>query len=148
MVVSVFEESCIDLHLACEYGSQPVFHLIPRWNVVRPLRQLALGRNDTEFLLPREGLLAQLVPTLIELTFVFRDPILGNVVRRVGGAGREVNKEWLVGRHRLLLMDPGDGSVRQILHEVITIFRRPLRFDRGGAFEQRWVVLITLAADK
>ena len=60
--------------------------------------------NDAELLLPREGLLAQLVPAAVELALVFVDPFLRRVVRGVRRAGGEVHEERLVRRERLLAL--------------------------------------------
>ena len=72
----------------------------------------------------------------------------GHMVRRVGGAGREVDEEGLVRRQRLLLRDPGHGLVGHVLHEVIALFGRLLRLDRRRAFVERGVPLVGLAADE
>ena len=101
-----------------------------------------------ELLLPGEGLLAQLVPALVELALVLVRPLLRHVVRRMGRAGREVDEERLVGRERLLLADPVDGLVGHVLHEVVALLGRLLRLDRRGALVQRRVPLVGLAADE
>ena len=72
----------------------------------------------------------------------------GHMVRRVGRAGREIDEERLVRRQRLLLRYPGHGLVGHVLHEVIALFGRLLGFDRRGAFVQRRVPLVRLAADE
>src|SRR5205814_3978342 len=109
--------------------------------------QLAVRRNDAELLLAREGLLAQLVPALVELSLVFRDPVLRHVVRRVRGARREIDEERLVGRDRLLLADVADRLVRKVLHQMVALVGRAARFDRRRAVPQPGVILVALAAD-
>ena len=99
--------------------------------------ELAIGGNDAELLLPREGLFAQLVPAVVELALVLVGPFLGHVMRRVGGAGREVDEERLVGDQRLLLADPGDRLVGHVFHEVVALFGRLLHLDRRRAFVER-----------
>ena len=108
----------------------------------------AVLRDDAELLLPREGLLAQLVPALVELALVLVRPFLRDVVRRVGRARREVDEERLVGDERLLLADPADRLVGHVLHEVIALFGRLLHFDRRGALVERGIPLMRLAADE
>ena len=72
----------------------------------------------------------------------------GHVVRCVGGAGREVHEERLVGQQRLLLAHPVDRLVGQVLGQVIALGRRLRRLDRGGALVQGRVPLVVLAADE
>ena len=66
----------------------------------------------------------------------------------VGGTGGEVHEERFVGRQGLLLSHPGDGPVRQILGEGVTLLRRLGRFDRRGALVKTRVVLVGLTADE
>jgi len=75
------------------------------------LGQLAVFGNDAELLLARKRFFAHLVPALVELPLVFVGPLLGHVMRRVCGARRVVDEEWLVWRQRLLLPYPIDGVV-------------------------------------
>src|SRR5271167_1622226 len=70
------------------------------------------------------------------------------MVRSMGRARREVNKEWLVGHERFLLPDPVDGLVGHVWHQVIAFLWGLLDFDRRGAFIQRWVPLVGLAANE
>src|SRR5947209_5327963 len=66
----------------------------------------------------------------------------------MGGARREVDKEWLVGREGFLLPDPGEGFISHVLHEVVTLFGRLLRLHRRGAFVERRVPLVGFAPDE
>ncbi len=117
-------------------------------NLVGPRRQLRVGGDDAQLLLARERLFAQLVPALIELALVLRRPLLGHVVRCVRRAGREVGEERLVAHQRLLLADPLDRVVGQVLGEVVALLRRLVRLDRDRPFVERRVVLVRLAADE
>ena len=76
------------------------------------------------------------VPAVGELALVPVDPFLGDVVRGMGRAGREVHEERLVAHQRLLLARPGDGLVGQILGQVVALSGRLRGLDRGGAFIQ------------
>src|SRR6185436_14624718 len=79
--------------------------------------QLRVLRDDTELLLAREGLFPQRVPPAVEPALVLRRPLRRHVVWRMGRAGGEVGEEGLVRHQRLLLADPLDGTVRQVLRE-------------------------------
>ena len=122
--------------------------LVPGRNLGRTRRQLGIPGDDAELLLAREGLLAQLVPALVELALVLVDPFLRHVVRGVAGARGEVHEERLVGHQRLLLARPLDRLVGHVFREVVALLGRLLRFDGGGAFVDRRVPLVGLAADE
>ena len=64
--------------------------------------------------LTRKGLVAKSQPTVIEIAFVLINPLLRRVMRSMGRAGRVVYEEWLLGRHRLLELDPFDRLSRQV----------------------------------
>ena len=70
----------------------------------------------------------------------------GHVVRRVRGARREVDEERLVGRQRLLVLDPGHRLVRHVGHEVVVRVVRQL--DLGDAVVEVGRPLVGLAADE
>ncbi len=148
MVVGVFQEPGIDLHLPAQDGFQILRHLVPGRNLLVAGGQLAIGRNDTERLLPGERRFAQLVPAVVELALVLVGPFRWHVVRRVRGAGREIDEERLVRRQRLLLADPRHRLVGHVGHEVVALFRRLLHFDRRGPFIKRRIPLVRLAADE
>jgi hypothetical protein len=65
---------------------------------------------------------------------------------RVGGAGREVGEERLVGRQRLLLTDERDRLLGEVLHQVIV--RVIWRIDRAHAVDERRRPLVGLAPDE
>ncbi len=121
MVIGVLQEARIDLHLARQHRLEFRGHVVPRRDLLGPSRQLGVLRNDAQLFLPREDLLAQLVPALIELAFVLVSPLFGHVVWRMGGARREVHEERLVGHQRLLLAHPGDRLVGQVFGEVVAL---------------------------
>ena len=82
------------------------------------------------------------------LPLYLSDHSLGTWCGRVGGAGREVHEERLVGHQRLLLAHPGDRAVGEILGERVALLGRLRRLDRRGALVQPGVVLVGLAADE
>ena len=90
-------------------------------------RQLGVGGNDTEFLLPGEHLLPVGVPAVVELARVPVRPFLRRVVRRVRGAEAQVQVERL---GRVDLLDVGNELHRlvdQILAEVVALLGRARR---------------------
>ena len=88
-------------------------------------RELGVLRDDAEFLLAGQNLLAILVPTLIELALVLVPPRLGELNRIVHALGRVVDKERLVGIQGLLCLDPLDRTIGEIgLIVVIRVLRR------------------------
>ena len=148
VMVGVFEESRVDLHLPAQHRLEILRHRVPRGDLLVARGEPAVRRDDAQRLLPRDGLLAQLVPASVELALVLVRPFLRHVVRRVGGARREVDEERLVGHERSLLPDPGDRLVGHVRHEVVALFGRRLHFDRRGPFVQRGVPLVRLSPDE
>ena len=148
VVVGVLEEAGVDLHLADEHRLELLGHVVPGGDLVVALGELGVGGDHPERLLPLDGLLAQPVPALVELALVLVGPLLGHVVGGMGRAGREVDEERLVAHQRLLLLDPLDGPVGHVLHEVVALFGRLGGLDRDGAVVERRVVLVGLPADE
>ena len=87
-----------------------------------------------------------LIPALVELALELVDPFLGRVQRRMGGAGREIDEERLVGRDGFLAVDPGDGVVGDVFGQVIALFRLFRRLDRRLVAEELRLPLAGLAA--
>lgn len=56
--------------------------------------------------------------------------LLWRLVRGMVGAGAEPSEPWLRRVTRLLVLDHLDRLIRQILREVIPLFRRVRPFDR------------------
>ena len=148
VVVDVLQEARVDLHLAREDRLERVRHRVPGRDLGGPRGELRLGRHDPQLLLAGEHPVAQGVPAVIEAALVPVAPLGGHVVGRMGGAGREVGEERLVGRERMCLPDPGDGVVGEVLGEVVALLRGLLGLDRRRAAVQRGVVLVRLAADE
>ena len=87
LVVGVFAEAGEDFHLA---GEEPLLvgsQLVPVLDGLGLGGELGAGGNDAELDLPRQRLLANLVPALVELALVLGDPFLRHMVRRMGGPG-------------------------------------------------------------
>ena len=121
---------------------------VPGGDHVVPLGELGVGRDHAELLLPREGALPLDVPAVVELAGVPVRPLLGDVVRGVGGPRCPVDEERLVRHQRLLLVDPGDGAVGEVFGQVVALLRGGGRLDRGRAVVERRVVLVVLATDE
>src|SRR3954452_21485796 len=93
VMVSVLHESRERFHLA---GQDP-FHLggkaVPGGNLRRAFGKLAVLRDDAELFLTGEDLFAQLVPPLIELAFIFVDPLLAHLMRGVRSSRSEISEK-------------------------------------------------------
>ena len=111
------------------------------------LGQLGVGGHDAEPLLPRQRLLADLVPALIELALELGDPLLRRVVRCVRGAGRVVRHPRLLRRHRVQHADALDGVVGQIVVEEV-VLRVVRRLDGLDALDDGRRPLAGVAADE
>ena len=110
--------------------------------------EFGIGANYTQFLLAGKGNFPLAIPTVAELTLVLLDPLLRDVVGRVGGTGGEVHKEGLVGHQGLLLADPTNRLFGQVLGQVIALLKGGGGFDGGGAFVKGWIPLVVFAADE
>src|SRR3954469_2666133 len=109
----MLEEPRVDLHLALQHGLEVLVHLIPAGYLGRSRRQLRVHRHDSTLLLAFERRLAQGIPAVGELALVLVSPLERHMVRRMRRTRGEVDKEWLVGRERLLRLDPADRTVRE-----------------------------------
>ena len=96
--VGVLLVAGVDLGLArVELLLDVVVERVPGREGVWPLGQLGVCRDDAELLLAGEGPLAQLVPAVVERALVRVGPLLRDVVRGMGAAGR-VEHEPRLGR--------------------------------------------------
>ena len=148
LVVGVLEEAGEDLHHA---GVEPALvggQVVPLLHVGIVARQLGVLGDDAEFLLPGEHLLAVGVPAVVELALVLVGPFLGHLVRRVVGAGGEVQEERLVRRDLLEVGDELDGLVGQIDGQVIALLGRLRRLDLVVVVDQVGIVLVGVAAEE
>src|ERR1700730_9565093 len=93
MIIGELEEPGVDFHLTSQHRFQICGSIVPSGNLDRTLCQIAVLGNNSELLLACERLFAKLVPSLIELAFIFVSPLLGNVMRRMGCSWRKVDEK-------------------------------------------------------
>src|SRR5262249_23146867 len=122
---------------------------IPGRDFCGPFGELRIFRNDAQLFLPSQGFFANLVPTLIELSFEFGNPVAGRVMRGVCSASSVIRKERFLRRKRMLQAEPSNGSIGHDSVKVLGIGTELLgRFVRQSVFKNRGVPLIGIAADK
>ena len=105
-------------------------------------------RDDAEFLLPGEHLLAVGVPAVVEHARVPVGPLLRHVVRGVRGAEAEVQVERLVRVDLLGVGDELDRLVDQVLAQVVALLRRPRRLDLVVVVHQVRIPLAGVTAEE
>jgi hypothetical protein len=123
VMIGVFEEAGVDLHLPAEDGFEGFGHVGPGGDFLGARGELAGGGNDAELFLAGEDLVAELIPTLVELALVLVGPFLGGVMGCVGGARGVIDEEGLIGGEGFLLADPLDGFVGHVDEQVVALFR-------------------------
>ena len=121
VVVGVLGVPGVDLHLAGVVGLEFVRDVVPGGERLVPRRQLRVGGDHAEFLLPGEDLLAQPVPPLVELALVLVRPLGRHVVRGVAAPGGEVGEERLVSVLRPDPVEPFDGLVGHGIGQVVRV---------------------------
>ena len=109
------------LHLPRVQLALGVGQAVPRREQLRTLGELGVRRDDAEPLLALERLLPVDVPAVVELALVLVGPLLGDVVRRVGGAGGVVDEPRLVGVLRAHGVQPLDRLVGDVVGEVVEL---------------------------
>ena len=87
-------------------------------------------------------------PAVGELAGVLVRPFRPDVVRSVCGPRGEIDEERLVRHEGLLLTDPANGLVGEVLSEVIPLLGGLGRLDRCSPLVEGRVVLVVLAADE
>src|SRR6478672_5891159 len=112
---------------------------------VRPRRERRVCRDHAEPLLVGKDLLAQFVPTHVELALELIDPFRRGLMRCVAAAGNVVEQERLIGCRRVQLFEVLNGVVRHASDHDVARLVTP-RKDLRGVAEQKWCPLIRLAA--
>ena len=148
VVVGVFQEPGVDLHLPGQHRFQGVVHVVPGRDLRRPGGELGVSRDHAELSLPPYRLLTQRIPAGVEPAGVAIGPLLRHVVGCVGGAGGEVDEERLVRHQRLLLSDPVDRPVGHVLGEVVVTVGCRVGLDRHRVAVDGRRPLVGLGADE
>ena len=84
-------------------------------------RELSVGGDDAELLLPRERLLAHHVPALVEGALILVRPLARHVVRRMAAAGCDVGEPRRLLLLRADLVQPVDRLVGEVVLEVVLL---------------------------
>ncbi len=93
-----------------------------------------------------EGALAILVPAIVKLALILVGPLLKNLVRAVRSTGCPIHKERLVRGVGVLLAEPSDGVLRDVISEVIALGL--LVVDLRGVARQGRLVLRGLSGEE
>ena len=137
--VRMFGEAGEDLHQPALERLLGVRDRVPRGHRRRPRRELGVLRNPALGLGAGEGAFAISVPSVVELALVLVGPLLHHLVRAVRCARRPVHEEGLVRRVGLLLAQPVDRILGNVLAEVVALLR--VHHHRAGVACQRGLVL-------
>src|SRR5262249_24214801 len=97
--------------------------------------------------LPGQGLLADFVPSLIELPLKLGNPLLGCMVWGMGGAWRIVGEERLFRGQGMLLANPANRLVGHVGVGMV-VFLAPVRLNGSRSVVGGWKPLISVAADE
>ena len=129
--IGVSQEGREHFHQATGHWLVPVGVVIPGRDLVGSGSVLRARWNDPHGQLSLEDRLAQVIPAVVKEAAEAVQPGVGNVQRRVDGAGSEVAQERLVRSVGPDPLHPLDGLVGHVLSEVVVV--PPLeRGDRRG----------------
>ena len=95
-----------------------------------------------------QRLLAHRLVPHVEATFEFVDPFLRSLVRRMRGARRVIQEEWLVRREHLGIFDELQRLIGQIFSEVVALGRGLRLIDRVVVVRQLGIPLARLGAEE
>jgi hypothetical protein len=148
VMVGVLQEAGEHLHHAGVQAALLGRAVLPPGHVGVVARQLRVGRDDPQLLLPGEDPVAVGLPAVVEGPLVAVGPLPGDVVRGVHRPGGEVQEERLVGGDLLGVGDEGGRPVDQVLGEVVALLGRPLGLDPLVVGGQLRIVLVGVAAQE
>ena len=148
VVVGVGQKAGKDLHHARVELLLLRGERLPVWHVRVVTREFGALRDDAQRFLPGEDLLAVGIPAVVEHALVLVRPLLGHVMRRVHGAGTEMQVKRLVRRDLLGIGDELDGLVSQVLGQVVALLGRLWRLDLVVVVDQIRVVLVGVATQE
>ena len=106
LVIGLLQIAGVDLGLMSEQLFLIVGERVPGRQPFGPWRELGVGGNQTRGFLLVEGFLANHIPAAVKAPAVVFDPLLGNLVGFMRGAGGVVEEEGLIVGHRVVLMQP------------------------------------------
>ncbi len=144
--VGVLGEACVGLHEPRGDALLGLVELVPVGDARGPGCQLGRAGDESQLLLPGQRALALHVPAVVEAAGVLLPPLRCDVERRVRGAERDVGEEGTVRGDRLLVLDPGDRVVHQVLGEVVAVLGQTLRLHGVAALVQLRVPVVHLGA--
>ena len=148
LVVGVADEPGVDLHHPREHLPGILGKGVPFGHVGVVRRQLGAGRDDAHLELALVDDLAVLVPAGVELALVLVGPLLGDMVRRVAGAGAVVQVERLVRRVDVGVLDELDRPVGQVGAQVVAVLGLRRLLDRVVVVDQFGEPLVGVAAEE
>ncbi len=119
LVIGLRQKAGVDFHLMGQQFLLRLGERIPGGDLFGPRRQLRIGGYCADLPFAGKGLLAQLVPTLIEEALLLGDPLLRHVMWGVRGAGGQVKEERLLRGYGIMLLDPVDRVVHQVRRQVV-----------------------------
>src|SRR5690606_29457082 len=118
---------------------------IPGTQWLLPGRQYSVFWNKSGFLLASENFFPVSVPAIIKPPLIFINPFAAYLMRRMGGAGCEVEEKRLFGIGRLLIGNVFNRLICQLFIQML--FIRPL-FYRRDSLNQVWIPLIRSPSKK
>ena len=121
LLVGVRQEPREALHEASGHGPILVAERVPGWDPGRPRRERGRGWQQAHGELALEDLLAPGIPADVEPAAVVVAPAGRRLVRRVAGAGGEVEEERSGSVDGAQIAEELDGAVGQVLGQVITV---------------------------
>ena len=148
VIVGVTQKAGKDLHHARVEPFLLWGERLPLWHVRVVTREFGALRDDAQRFLPGEDFFAVGIPAVVEHALVLIRPLLGHVMRRVRGAGAEMQVKRLVGCDLPGIGDELDGLVDQVLGQVVALLGRLGRLDLVVVVDQVRVVLVGIAAQE
>ena len=104
--------------------------------------ELGTSRNDAQFQLPGMRQLSLFIPSVIELAFEHFTPLGRRMMRRVNRSSTEVTEPGLFRIRCADVSCPSNRLVRDVLGEVVTLFRSFRLIDGNRISIERWIVLM------
>ena len=137
----MFGEPCRDFHQAALKRPLVLGDVVPRLHPLVTRGQLTVLGNPALVLGALENPLPVGIPAVVELPGVAVGPFLHDVMRAVQAAAGPIHEERPIGLQRLVVAQPVDRVVGQVLREVVALLRGLRgRHDSGVAHQVRLVL--------